>query len=271
MLTSLVITVTATEQQNIPSNLGRANQKLFFSLIDQHNPELAQRLHDLGGPKPFTVSNLMMGQTEQPGRRVVKAGQSGWLRFTGLTEEVSETLLTAAKEMPATVEIDHQILKVTGVTFNPAEHAWAGVVSYQDFAASYLLAEDVGPKRRYMTFVGPTTFRHNKIFRPLPQPELVYGSLLDRWQQVAPIALHPAMRAFATEMIGIQNHRVKSLGIPTKGRGQIIAFTGQVTYHLQHSDRYWRAMFNLLTDFAFFGGVGYQTTAGLGMVKSIEN
>ncbi|MEZ4642602.1 MAG: CRISPR system precrRNA processing endoribonuclease RAMP protein Cas6 [Chloroflexota bacterium] len=35
---------------------------------------------------------------------------------------------------------------------------------------------------------------------------------------------------------------------------------------LQH-DRYWNSVLNLLADFAFYSGVGYQTTVGLGQVR----
>lgn len=267
MLTSFVITVRTTEPGTLPANLGRANQQLFLSLIGRHNPALAHELHEGNGSKPFTVSNLMVGQVDQPGRRTLQAGETGWLRFTGLTAEVSEALLATAQQMPATIEIDHTPFQVTGMTFNPAEHPWAGVVSYQDFAAPYLLGQETGRKRRYVTFAGPTTFRRQGMFCPFPLPELVFGSLLDRWQQVAPIQLHPAMRAFAAEKIAVQDYRLKSLALPSKGRGQIIAFSGRVGYRLLHQDRFWQAMFNLLADFAFFGGVGYQTAAGLGMVR----
>jgi CRISPR-associated endoribonuclease Cas6 len=266
MLTSLVITVEATETRPVPAYLGRANQQLFLSLID---PALAQALHDEDGLKPFTVSNLMMGKPDKPGHRVVENGEAGWLRFTGLTEPVSEALLSTAKQMPDIIEINHIPFRVTGVTFNPMEHPWANVVSYQEFAASYLLTPDRHSSQVNLHFAAPTTFRRDGRYVPLPIPDLIFGSLLDRWQSFAPIALHPEMRRFAKEVVTINRHKIHTHAMPKKS-GQIIGFIGQVTFSVLHSDRYWLSMTHLLANFAFYSGVGYQTTSGLGQVRMGE-
>ncbi|MCB0165226.1 MAG: CRISPR system precrRNA processing endoribonuclease RAMP protein Cas6 [Anaerolineae bacterium] len=269
MLTSLVINLKAPADANLPAALGRANQALLLRLIAERDGALAGRLHDSNGPKPLTASNLMLGKREKGSLRMA-AGQAGWLRFTGLTVEVSEVLLALATEPPATVEIDGVSLAVTGATVDPAGHHWAGHISYQDLAAPYLLGGESPPRWVSLEFVSPTTFSSQGRSVPLPLPELVFGSLLDRWQAFAPIALHPEMRRFAQESVVVSRYRLRTRGSPTKQGGTQIGFTGQVTFAALNRDRYWLNILHLLATFAFYSGVGYQTGAGLGQCRVVN-
>jgi CRISPR-associated endoribonuclease Cas6 len=120
-------------------------------------------------------------------------------------------------------------------------------------------------------FASPTTFNSRGRTLPLPLPELVFGSLLDRWQAFAPIALHPDMRRFAEEAIVLSRYRLRTRSMPTKDRGMQIGFTGQVTFVARNRDRYWLNVLHLLAAFAFYSGVGYQTGIGLGQVRAISS
>ena len=105
---------------------------------------------------------------------------------------------------------------------------------------------------------------------PLPLPELVFGSLLDRWQAIAPIALHPDMRRFAAEAVVLGRYHLRTRGMPYKQGGMQIGFTGEATFIALNRDRYWLNVLHLLAAFAFYSGVGYQTGAGLGQVRAVE-
>lgn len=279
MLTSLILTLQAPAEMRLPATLGRAAQALLLRLIGEKDGALAAALHEGEGPRPYTVSNLVMGRREQ-GALEVQAGQTGWLRFTGLTGEVSGHLLGLAVEPPETVELDGRSFTVTGATVDPAAHSWAGEISYQDLAAPFLL----GSQRRItpsiaMEFVSPTTFRSQGRYVPLPLPELVFGSLLDRWQRFAPIALSPEVRRFAAEAVALSRYQLRTRGLPYKqgiklGEGQKtrgtiqIGFTGHVVFVALNRDRYWLNVLHLLAAFAFYSGVGYQTGTGLGQVRA---
>jgi CRISPR-associated endoribonuclease Cas6 len=170
-------------------------------------------------------------------------------------------------------------LIVTGATLDPARHPWAGQSSYQDLAAPFLLGgqEKVSRKVR-LEFVSPITFRSGGRYVPLPLPELVFGSLLDRWQTFAPIALHPEVRRFAEEAVVLSQYKLRTRGLPYKHgekasgeqRGQggwQIGFTGQVIFTALNPDRYWLNVLHLLAAYAFYSGVGYQTGTGLGQAR----
>jgi CRISPR-associated endoribonuclease Cas6 len=267
MLTSLVMQLQAPTDMTLPASLGRAVQALLLGLIERQDAGLSAELHQAEGPKPYTASNLVLGK-RQAGLVQVQAGQSGWVRFTGLTTAVSERLQALAAQPPQAVEIDGRSLQVTGATLAAAKHPWAAQISYQDLAAPYLLGgEAAGDRRIGLEFATPTTFRSNGRYIPLPQPELVFGSLLDRWQAFAPIALHPEVRRFAAEAVALSRYQLRTRGTPYKQGGMQIGFTGEVTFVALNQDRYWLNVLHLLAAFAFYSGVGYQTGSGLGQVR----
>ncbi|MBE7471291.1 MAG: CRISPR-associated protein Cas6 [Anaerolineae bacterium] len=287
MLTSLILQLQAPAEANLPANLGRAGQSLLLRLIGGREPALAQELHQAERARPYTVSNLVLGK-RAGGSLHAQAGQSGWLRFTGLTEAVSRHLLALAQQPPESVELDGYQFQVSGATLDPAVHPWAGQITYQDLAAPYLLGGRASPGSTLrLEFASPTTFRSQGRFLPLPQPELVFGSLLDRWQTFAPIALHPDTRRFAAEAVVLSRYELRTRGMPyvkagTRGGGEarsggeqaghyptIIGFTGRVIFAVLNRDRYWLNVLHLLAAFAFYSGVGYQTAAGLGQVRQI--
>jgi len=267
MLTSLVLKLQSPKTVTLPSNLGRASQALFFRLVAGYDAALAETLHASSQVKPFTTSNLVMGQRRQ-GEVVVAAQEIGWLRFTGLTAEVSQILEAICHEPPATVELDGYHLTVTGTTLDPREHGWAGQGSYQNLFAPYLLGEKGRLSSSVsLEFVSPTTFRSKGVFVPFPLSSMVFGSLLDRWHAFSAIDLHPEVRHYAEEMVGVSHFEGRSQGVPHKDGGQVVGFMGQARFHALNRDGYWLSVLHLLTDFAFFSGVGYQTTIGLGQAR----
>ncbi len=286
MLTSLILTLTNPTNAVLPASLGRAAYKLFLQLFTDYNPALAANLHNLNGPKPFTVSNLVMGKRSN-GVLQTRAEQTGWLRFTGLNQEVSQFLLTLAQNPPRKVELDRSIFGVKSAALNPADHPWANTVSYQNFAAPFLLGSASSTLRRQicLQFVSPTTFRSRQRYIPFPLPERVFGSLLQRWQAFAPIALNPGIERFAEEMVAAHRFDIHTKSVPYKmgrqdgasknrqpqqrGNWQI-GFTGKITYSALNKDRYWLSMLHLLGNYAFYSGVGYQTTTGLGQARICE-
>jgi CRISPR/Cas system endoribonuclease Cas6 (RAMP superfamily) len=42
---------------------------------------------------------------------------------------------------------------------------------------------------------------------------------------------------------------------------------GRASYVVVNRDRYWTSLLNLLTEYSFYSGVGYQTTIGLGQAR----
>ena len=266
MLTSLILKLKAPVAVNLPPSLGRAMQSLFYRLLDDYDPVLAATLHSSEGLKPYTVSNLIMGKRHDK-RLHIEAEQEGWIRFTGLNEAISEVLLRLAQKPPDRIEIDGAIFSVSAATVNPAEHPWANHISYQDFAAPYLLGGQNLSPRIKLQFVSPTTFRSQKKFIPFPLPEQVFGGLLMRWQTFAPVALNPEVRRFAEEMLAVSRYDLQTVSLPYKQGGLRVGFVGEASFSALNRDKYWLSILHLLANFAFYSGVGYQSTTGLGQTR----
>ncbi|MCS7259672.1 MAG: CRISPR system precrRNA processing endoribonuclease RAMP protein Cas6 [Anaerolineae bacterium] len=268
MLTSLVLQVRVEQAVRLPAGLGRASQALLLRLIQAQDAALSARLHDEEGLRPYTASNLVLGRRAD-GCLLAAPGESGWLRFTGLTEEVSACLRRLADDPPAMVDMDGCPLRVVGATMDAAQHPWAAQSDYPTLAARHLLAGENPPPRLTLEFVSPTTFRSSGRYVPMPLPELVFGSLSERWQAFAPVALSPEVRRFAAEMVVVSRYLLRTRSLPGKEGGLHIGFIGQVTFRTLNRDRYWLSVLNLLAEYAFFSGVGYGTAAGLGQVRSV--
>jgi CRISPR-associated endoribonuclease Cas6 len=203
MLTSLVVTLRPLHAVPRPANLGRSVHALLLRWVQAADPALARALHDGQPPRPFTCSNLVGGR-RMAGTRALDPGQAYWLRLTSLTAELSALLRgTVLDRPPATLELDATPFHVLSVTCDPAVHPWAAYTGYQDLAAAHLLGGPVPAPRLALHFATPTTFRSAGKHVPLPLPELVFGSLLDRWQAFAPVAVSADVRRFAAESLSL--------------------------------------------------------------------
>lgn len=267
-LASLVLGFTAPASLDLPRDLGRASHAIFLHAIAQHSPALAAQLHASSQTKPFTCSNLH-GGSRRAGRVLFAAGESGWLRFTGLNAAVCDALAAIAARPPAQIDLDASVVPVTLATLDATAHPYAAATTYEALGAPYLLARERPAARITLRFFSPAAFRAKDQNLPLPLPRSVFGSLLDRWNAFAPIALPDDTRRFAEECMAISRFRLRSRAWSAKQNRAQIGFVGAVAFAALNHDRYWLALMNTLADFAFFAGVGYQTTQGMGQCRRI--
>jgi len=272
MLVSLVLVLEAEREAVLPPYLGRASHAVFLRGVAEGDPVLAERLHAPDERRPFTCSSLVgarLARVDGELRTVVRPGQSLFLRYTGLTAEVSEHLVRWAGSPPPAVEMDGVRLTVRQATLDPAVHPWAGQTTYPALAARYLLRGESLERRMGLEFVSPTAFHSGGRNVPLPLPDLVYGSLVEKWNDFAPVAVSPEVRRFAGECLAISRYDLTTQVVPGKGEGMQIGFVGRCRYAALRADPYWLGVLHLLTEYAFWAGVGYQTTMGMGQVRKL--
>lgn len=269
MLTSLVLTLTTPTPITLPRYLGRATHAALLGLITQRDEALATAMHDAPGPRPFTCSEIIGGQANDS-YQVILPERPVWIRFTGLTEAVSQQLLAMAEQPPATVEFLGKRLAVIGATVDPSAHPWAGAERYDALCERILHRR--GPTPRHISFyhASPTTFRHQGTNLPMPLPYLVVGSLLSRWQAFAPVAVSPDTLRYAEEMVVLSRYRLRTRLVRLEGRGPQVGFVGQSHLTLRNADRYWGNVLALLAAFSFYAGLGAHTTMGMGQTRPID-
>lgn len=268
-LVALVLTVAPRKMTNTPGHLGRAVHSLLLRLIGAEDTALAEALHDSHTAKPFTCTTLIGGKRLDADARQYRPEDPAWLRFTGLTGDVSAHLLRLAENPPSTIDLDGHLFAVQSATLDNTVHPWAGQTSYEELGAPHLLAQRPPDFRIKLEFASPTTFRSQGRSLPVPMPVWVFGSLLDRWNQFSPIQAAAEMRRFAEECVVLSQYSLHTRAVPMKESVVQMGCVGRASYACLNRDKYWVSMLNMMADFAFYSGVGYQTTAGLGQVRRL--
>lgn len=266
---AITLTLESETEAVLPRDLGRANYAATLRAIGQVDPALAEQIHNGDGPKPLTCSLLLGTRSTREGSPI-SPGEHYFVRITGLTPEVEAALEAALLQAtPETWELDHHAFRVVQATATPDDDptGWAGRRSYAELVQTYLEDRTALRKRITLEFASPTAFRSKKKHVTIPMPALVFGSLVERWNAFAPFALSADMRRFAEECIAVSRYRLQSRPVDQKNKALRIGAVGTATYVALRNDIYWVSVFNLLADFARFGGVGVQTTTGMGQVR----
>jgi CRISPR-associated endoribonuclease Cas6 len=193
------------------------------------------------------------------------------MRYTTLSAELTRLWLDRVlPSLPAEVAFGEATFRVLGAALSPQEHPWAGQSSYADLGAPYLLSGAPTPTRWKFAFAAPTTFRSGGHTVPMPLPDLLFGSLLDRWNAFAPVALQPEVRRFAHECVAVSNYALRTRALPGREGAVRRGAVGRCDYTALTRDRYWCSALSALAAFAFYSGAGYQTTQGMGMCRWVE-
>lgn len=268
MPTALIFTLRPVREGSVPANLGRATHAAILRLIDAVSPGLARQIHDDQGVKPLTVSNVL-GINGRGTHLVVSPEHTYGLRVTLLSAELEELALPWLAAPLEPFDLDGSTWQVEALTHDPAIHPWAGQMSYGALAAPALTRINDGPSRWTLEFASPVTFRQRGLNQPLPTADLVWGSLLDKWNAYAPIAFPEEIRRFASECMAVSRFELRSLAEPTKGNAMQIGAVGRCSYTAVNRDRYWVSCIETLAQFAFWSGVGAGATRGFGRARLI--
>lgn len=268
MPVALMFAIRPVAAAQVPPTLARAAHAAVLREIAAQDAALAARLHDdEQGPRPFTVSNVI-GLPRGRGEQVLVDPAHGCRLRVTLLEPTGERLAERwCGEPPPLLDLDGSLWHVEQATLDGAVDAWAGQQSYAGLAAPALLRGGTPPIRWTLEFAAPVTFRQQGRNQPFPLPELVFGSLLERWNAFAPLALPDEVRRFAAECLAVSRYDLQTVRGMTKNRAFQVGAVGQVTYVATVKDRYWLACIETLAQFAFFGGVGAGTARGYGQAR----
>ncbi len=270
-LASLVLHLRAQHTDEVPVWLGRAAHAWFLESLEHINPELSRIVHDENGLKPFTVSNPLPLQSRE--LTEIKRDTLYMLHLTTLHADLTQLTLHALipRWLDEGVRLHAQPFTVEQIVSDEAIDEWAGTATYADLFHKYASAARHLARRLTFQFVAPTAFNKTGAQSvPLPMPELVFGSLIDRWLRFSTVALHPDLKQFVIENAAISYHRIQSrrVSFDRAARGNVIGFTGEVTFQITSGDSFWLGQLHMLAAFARYSGVGVRTTMGLGQVRA---
>lgn len=261
-LFACVLRLTALDEAELERTQGHRAHALFLALMQQADPALASALHDAGRSKPFTIATL------QAEARRLRPGSSYTLRITLLRGELFGPLarLFLPTERPP-LRLGSARFALQDMLVTPGSHLWAGAASWEMLLAEARPAEELA-----LQFVTPTAFTQgadaagHKRVGIFPEPAAVFGSLLRRWNDLAPtplptdllerVDLLPSNYQLHTEMLQF----AKSQQVGCVGRCAYLVRGAAADRRLVHA----------LARAAFFLGVGYKTTQGMGLARLDE-
>ena len=271
----MVVVLTPLRQVELDATLGHKVHAAFLDSIRQVDPDLSETLHHTGERvRPFCVSGL---QTERPasnGRITLTPACEYWLRFCVLEPTLFQRFMQRfiqPNHRPL-LHLGQADLLIKEILVTPGAHPWSGFSQWQTLSAP------AAPQRKIsLQFASPTGFsfgqkdwgRHIVV---LPQPQLVFASLLRSWNLLAPPELGfppDPLTAYLEEDVVVKRLTDIRTRMLSFGRSPQIGFTGQVTFGLMRDDPSIVRQLNALADFAFYAGVGMKTAMGMGQVRRL--
>lgn len=262
---------------------GRHLHALFLNLVSSVDRNLGDYLHEAKADKPFTLSPLQVTHRGAPPSartgdklqshtlqwehtKAIPAGTPCWWRISLL----DDTLFGKLTQLWLNLNPNHPWhlgpadLHITSILGTPqSTQPWANAISYAQ------LYEQASESHRQIdcSFCTPTAFRQSNYDCSLPTRELVFNSLINRWNQYSGIELpktlidsiFPSFFDIHTEIVA-------------DSRSKFIGCVGAMKFRiLGDVDSLVIKQINTLADFALYSGVGRKTTMGMGMIRRLNH
>jgi hypothetical protein len=180
MLLSTVFVLRPLAEVMLPMTLGNAFYTALLQLVAHHDQNLAARLHDTNGPKPFTTSPLQGPVTVRGRQLLVQRDCDYWLRVTSVEERLSHILLAMEEHPPQTLPLHGGQFAVVQMSSQAHAHPWAARMPYDALYETAVPREMRSRSQVTLVFESPTAFRSQGQTLLFPLPRLVFGSLIAR-------------------------------------------------------------------------------------------
>lgn len=260
MLRSVSTSFCTKENIYFSTYEGESLHGLLFKILAYVNPSYAEMIHeDLN--KFFTISNLIPFTTRQGNIKVLEKGIEYKFRITFLNHELFEAFMAFFNKVQEPLLLNGVRLFFTKIRTNDPTDPWCEESTFEQ------LLEGKVREHIMLQFLTPTSFRRVDRQLILPEPESVFGNLVFRWKQAGGCAL--VLGEEAIKKIEINRYELKTRREQFKDYS-IKGFTGECEFWLGDLGVQERREAMALARFAFYSGVGYKTTMGLGQVKMVK-
>lgn len=267
-LNAFVLYLRPLKSGTLPSTNGDLVHGCFHDMIKSFAPDFVEKWHDQSPFRPFTLSGLIHyqkgGNRQNPhGCILLREDQEYLIRLTTLTrdswEVVRESLTKRSRFYLGSVPF-----QLAGKSMS--RHNLAGSTSYSDLCREFEKPGKGSADQIRMTFLSPTAFKKGEINELFPTPENFFHSLLRKWNYFCNDQvwdLDPDKWA-GSWMASRYNLMTRMLDY---GSFQQVGFKGDLYLRsTPGAAPEIRAMGRILARFAFYSGVGYATTRGMGSV-----
>jgi CRISPR-associated endoribonuclease Cas6 len=249
---SLVVELGAAKQGKPPATLNRAIHSCVLNWLSIADSQLANQIHQCQ-ISPFCISGLI-GNRRQP---YTLEGDYFLLRIGILDTQLIQPLLKGIEQHEnEKIELGKFPFIIRQVYSIPQSHRLSKLTDYYSLTIYSPIINEIELK-----FLSPTSFKQKKQIQLFLAPELVFNSLLRKWNHFSPQALHfPEIEwnSFVSAF-ELKTHALKMEG------GAEIGSQGWVKYRFQDPEQ--ARIASILAHFAFYAGVGRKTTMGMGQTQ----
>lgn len=263
---------------------GRHLHALFLTLVSSVDTQLGDYLHESKADKAFTLSPLQVinrrgticraptGVRSQnhtlqwEHTKPIATGTPCWWRISLL----DDTLFSKLTHLWLNLNPNHPWhlgpadLHITSILGTPqSTQPWANAISYAQ------LYEEASESDRQIdfSFCTPTASRQNQYDCALPTRELIFNSLIKRWNQYSGIELSKTL----VEPIFPSYFDIRT-EIVADSRSKFIGCVGVMNFRIMGDvEPLTIKQINALSNFALYSGVGRKTPMGMGMVRRLKN
>lgn len=273
---AIVVNLIATRDGRVPLTQGALAHAAFFDLVRAADSELAARLHGSGSRQPFTISPLQGLPDDRLADAdrayALRAGDRVALRLTLLDPDLFvaflQRLLAAGPDLR--LHIGDVTFAVESALGTPGSHPWAGYTTAGALRKAATTAPQIG-----MRFASPTAInlgsagaaKQRMVLIPIPQ--YVFASLRGAWNRLTGDEIPIGFEAWVAETVFVREVRHWQTAVYQLKRGTYPGGYGDVTFEALDPAPTFTRILNLLTDFAFYSGVGTKTTMGMGQARRL--
>ncbi len=255
MLTEITLTLQAREAATLPASHGLMANAAALNLLNRYDEALARELHDKESAKPYTVALLTGLKAQADKTLTLPANEDCRWRLTGLSKDVSACLkkITAGDD----IRIGSGEFVIADIAVNST--------AYSLMADKWLSM----PTERLNPHIGfqintPAAFKRGRYEYPFPAPDVVWTSLLNKWNRFSDTYCPQLLLALSEEVHLTNWHgETKRMAM---GKRWSVGCVGRFNYGVSKGQDELLRLLHLLADFARFAGIGWQTTAGMGQV-----
>ncbi len=260
MLAAIEITLYPKTNCELPHPCSHLLHAALLKEIQSDDPQMSQLLHSDTQVKQFAISTLW--PRSRTGGDAMSIPKYTECRFRIST--VGRPVFDAFSKAIFGGVARKGSISLNGSEFElleaGMEGANGGVSTFEE-----LFTEP--STRAVLRFVAPTTFRRKGLNVPIPDPMLVYDSLWQRWEAFSDVIVGENVydEMVAALALRAANIHTRVWKFP---RYMMTGFVGIAEFELvREVTPEARSLFGALTKLAFFTGVGYKTTMGMGQCR----
>lgn len=276
MIGAVVYQLRAEQSALLPVVHGKWLHAVLFHEMAKYSTELSDKIHGTNAIKPFSISELFFKNSRNrllKSKQVMFRRQQCWKieegerffwRVSALQEEVLKFLLhfkTGSK-----LKIKNVVFNLEAVIADPGKHNDSGLLTERDLILHCLEVPEINSITFH--FLSPVSFRVNTQDEPLPRPELIFGSIADKWNQnkmPVPVKRNEIgeMGSYCRLTDWVGNNVRRFYGT----KHGINGFEGKFTFDVTELNENDKRLLLLLAQFSVFSGVGRLTGQGMGQTR----